>query len=122
MNGPDQGLARHQRLTRSADFRAAYETGRKHVGRHMVLYTLPRPEGALRLGVVSSRKIGGAVQRNRARRLLREAFRRNRFQMEGQTDVVLIARVALLTAEWTNIEGELIALAQRAGLIREQAE
>ncbi|MCZ7591872.1 MAG: ribonuclease P protein component [Kiritimatiellae bacterium] len=101
--------------------RSAYESGRKHVGRLMVLYTLPRPDGALRLGVVSSRKIGGAVQRNRARRLLREAFRRNRFQMEGQADVVLIARAALLTAKWADIESELIALAQRAGLMRKQA-
>lgn len=118
MNRPDQGLARHQRLTRSADFQAAYEAGRKHVGRYMVLYTLPRPDGALRLGVVSSRKVGGAVQRNRARRLLREVFRQNRFHMQGQVDIVLVARAALLTAGNAQIENELTALAQRAGLMK----
>lgn len=83
----------------------------------MVLYLLPRPEGALRLGVVTGRKVGNAVQRNRARRLLREAFRRNRFRMQGQVDVVLVARAALLATDWPRVEEELLALAQRAGLM-----
>lgn len=117
MAGPDQGLARRQRLTRSADFRAAYDAGRKAVGRGMVLYLLPRPEGALRLGVVTGRKVGGAVQRTRARRLLREAYRRNRHRFAGAIDVVIIGRAALLEMTWPDIERELLALAQRAGLL-----
>lgn len=117
MTGPDQGLARRQRLTRSADFRAAYDAGRKQVGRCMVLYLLSRPEGALRLGVVTGRKVGGAVQRNRARRLLREAFRRNRFRMQGRADVVLVARAALLTTDWADVEAELLTLARRAEIL-----
>ena len=117
MSGPDQGLARRQRLTRSADFRAVYDAGRKAVGRGMVLYLLPRPEGALRLGVVTGRKVGGAVQRTRARRLLREAYRRNRHRFTGAIDVVIIGRAALLKMKWPDIERELLALAQRAGLM-----
>ena len=122
MTRPDQGLARHQRLTRSADFRSAYELGRKQVGRCMVLYLLPRAEGALKLGVVSSRKIGGAVQRNRARRVLREVFRKNRHRMQGRADVVLVARAHLLEAAPARVEQELLALAKRAGLIEESPE
>lgn len=119
MNRPDQGLARDQRLTRSSDFRAAYDGGRKAVGRYMVLYALARPEGARRLGVVTGRKIGGAVQRNRARRLLREAYRRNRHRLSATADVVLVARAALLAARASEIEAELMALAERAGLWKE---
>ncbi len=121
MAGPDQGLARRQRLTRSSDFRAAYDAGRKAVGRGMVLYLLPRPEGCLRLGVVTGRKVGGAVQRNRARRLLREVYRRNRRRFSGAADVVLVGRAALLKMKWADIERELIALAQRAGLADDPA-
>jgi ribonuclease P protein component len=120
MNGPDQGLARTQRLTRSADFQAAFESGIKAVGQRMVLYLLPRPEGRLRLGVVSSRKLGGAVARNRARRLLREAYRRNRYRMRGAADVVLVARPALLAATWNEIENELLDLARRSGILGEE--
>lgn len=122
MNRPDQGLARHQRLTRSSDFRAAFDAGRKAVGRRMVLYLLPRPDGRLRLGVVSSRKVGGAVQRNRARRLLREAYRRNRHRFHGAVDVVLVARSELLAATWPDIEAELLALARRSGILKNEAE
>ena len=114
---PDQGLARHQRLTRSSQFRAAYDAGEKHVGRLMVMY-LHRGEGAsLRLGVVASRKVGNAVARARARRLMREAYRRNRFLLHGSADVVLVARPHLLKAEWLAVVDELLALLKRAGLL-----
>jgi ribonuclease P protein component len=119
MSKPDQGLARSQRLTRSVDFQAAFESGRKAVGKRMALHLLPRPEGCLRLGVVSSRKIGSAVARNRARRLLREAFRRNRHRMRGAVDVVLVARPALLAAAWNEIEDELVELARKVGILGE---
>lgn len=113
---PDQGLARHQRLTRSSQFREAYEAGEKHVGRLMVVY-LRRGEGAsLRLGVVASRKVGHAVARARARRLLREAYRRERSRLKGAVDVVLVARPALLAAPWTGVVADLQALLKRADL------
>ncbi len=120
MNGQDQGLARNQRLTRSSDFRAAFDGGRKAVGRRMVLYLLPRTDGRLRLGVVSSKKLGGAVARNRARRLMREVFRRNRHRLVGAADVVLVARPALLTAKWSEIEHELLDLARRSGILGDE--
>ncbi len=114
---PDQGLARHQRLTRSRSFREAYESGHKQVGRLMVLY-LRRGEGAaLRLGVVASRKVGPAVARARARRLLREAYRRQRALLKGEADVVLVARPYLLKAAWPEVVADLAALLKRAGLL-----
>lgn len=85
----------------------------------MVLYLLPRPEGRLRLGVVSSRKMGGAVQRNRARRLLREAYRRNRHAFHGAADVVLVARSELLKSTWPEIVAELLTLARRVGMLED---
>jgi ribonuclease P protein component len=117
---PDQGLARHQRLTRSSSFREAYDQGQKQVGRCMVLY-LRRGEGAaLRLGVVTGRKVGPAVARSRARRLLREVYRRHRHLLQGEVDVVLVARAALLKAAWPEIVAEWKSLARRAGIGHEQ--
>src|SRR5947209_1716801 len=63
------------RLSRSADFDRVFRSGRSHASREFVLYVFPRAEQApRRLGLSVSRKVGGAVERNRVKRLLREAF------------------------------------------------
>lgn len=113
---PDLGLARFQRLTRPSQFRAVYEKGRKVVGRGLILWALPSVTPGIRLGVVASRRVGGSVQRNRARRLLREAFRLHRFEMNGPADVVIVARASLLAAGRAGVEADLLRAAQRAGL------
>ena len=69
------------------------------------------------MGVVASRKVGEAVARARAKRRLREAFRRNRYRLSGPCDVILVSRRSILSARWEEIETELLALARQAGLL-----
>lgn len=83
----------------------------------MVLWVRHAEDGALRLGVVASRRVGKAVQRARAKRRLREAYRRNRHRFNGTCDVILVARSAILSADWLGVERELLALAERARLV-----
>lgn len=111
-------LARNQRIRSDREIREAYAQGRRWVGRYMVLWLRSGPGAALRLGVVSSRKVGNAVARNRARRRVREAFRVNRRLMEGDLDIVIVARRKIGSASAGDVESELIGLARRAGLIR----
>ena len=119
---PDQRLGRARRLTRSSEFRNAYDQGRRYAGRFMVLWLRAGEGASLRLGVVTSRKVGGAVARSRGRRLLREAYRRNRYRLSGAFDVVLVARSDLLKAKWDEIVDDLLTLAKRAGLLTEKLE
>lgn len=112
-------LSRRQRLRFSAQFDEAYAGGRRYVGRRMVLWLRAAPDAALRLGVVTSRRIGPAVARNRARRRLREIFRLNRWRLTGSVDIVLVARTGCDEAPWMELTGEFIVLARRAGLIRD---
>ncbi len=117
---PDQRLDRRRRVTRTQHFQEAYAQGRRWIGRTMVLWLRTGEGASLRLGVVTSRKVGGAVARARARRLLREAYRRHRYLFQGDVDVILIARAALLRAKWQDIVAELLTLAHRAGLLSKQ--
>jgi ribonuclease P protein component len=86
------------RLSRSAEFDRVFRHGRSHAGRDLVLYVFPRgddgthPTAAPRLGLSVSRKVGGAVERNRVKRVLREAFARESERLPAGSDAVVIAR------------------------------
>jgi ribonuclease P protein component len=88
------GRAKRGRLTRSADFDRVYRQGRSHGNRYLVLYVFPRAEagGEARLGVSVSRKVGGAVDRNLVKRLLREAFDASVERLPAGRDIVVVAR------------------------------
>lgn len=81
------------RLSRSADFDRVFRSGRSHAGRELVLYVFPSgEEDTPRLGLSVSRKVGGAVERNRIKRLLREAFALEGRRLPAGTDAVVVAR------------------------------
>ena len=113
-----QRLGRAQRLVHTSLFRETYAQGRRWIGRFMVLWLREGEGASLRLGVVSGKKVGPAVQRNKARRRLREAYRRNRDRFSGPFDVILIARKGASVAPWNDLVTELLYLAQQAGLMR----
>ena len=114
---PDCRLSRRQRLTQRRQFEQVYAQQRRFAGRFMVLWCGSGEGAALRLGVVASRRVGPAVQRNRAKRRLREVFRLNRPHFRGPVDVVLVARPAIVNAAWQAVVGEMTALAAQAGLL-----
>jgi ribonuclease P protein component len=85
--------AKRGRLSRSAEFERVYRQGRSHANRYLVLYTFPRGgEDEPRLGLSVSRKVGGAVDRNRIKRLLREATTSWGEALPPGHDVVIVAR------------------------------
>ncbi len=90
------GKERRGRLSRNTEFERVYRQGRSHANRHLVLYAFPRAEdGTARLGISVSRKVGGAVDRNRVKRLLREAFAGHRATIRQPYDFVIVARPAV---------------------------
>lgn len=111
--------ARAGRLSRSADFQRVYRQGRSLANRELVLYVFESPSGAgTRLGLSVSRKVGGAVARNRLKRLLRECFTSIRPRLLGAHDLVIVARPPAL--ELAEREG-LAGLGSRLGELLEKA-
>jgi len=78
------------------------------------------PAGAKpKLGVVTSKKIGGAVQRNRARRLLRESFRQHQFELAQPVEIILIARNSIAGRALAEVEKDYLTALRRAGLLKQ---
>ena len=102
--------AKRPRLSRSSDFQRIYRQGSSTASRFLVLYWFRRPaEGGSdgpRLGLSVSKKMGGAVVRNRVKRLLREAFQGCAGQLAEEYDLVVIARPQLLELVAREGEGE----------------
>ena len=85
---------KHEHLRSQTDFQRVYDRRRSVSDDWLIVYGCENGLEYLRLGLSVSRKIGGAVKRNRLRRLYREAFRLTRHEMPGGLDLVLIPRTA----------------------------
>ena len=95
MTGGAGGGRRRRRLSRSAEFERVYRQGRSKANRYLVLYAFPREEGSdggPRLGLSVSRRVGGAVDRTRVKRVLREAFWQEAERLPDGSDYVVVAR------------------------------
>jgi ribonuclease P protein component len=93
----DRARRKRRRLSRSGEFERVYREGRSHASRHLVVYAFPRSgddDVDPRLGVSVGRKVGGAVERNRMKRLLREAFWASAEDLRDGHDFVIVARPA----------------------------
>jgi ribonuclease P protein component len=99
-----QKFRRAEHIRRRADFQRIYERGLKTQGRYATIFILPNELACGRLGIAATRKLGGAVRRNRAKRLIREVFRQNK--LAPGLDIVVVPKRELLDASLKAFEAE----------------
>ncbi|MFH1097845.1 MAG: ribonuclease P protein component [Candidatus Desantisbacteria bacterium] len=114
----DYGLPKTQRLLQAAEFNAVYSRGMAYHHRFLVLFSLPKESADRRVGIVAGKKTGGAVKRNRAKRLLREAYRLNKNKLIQGLDMVLVAKKGFPELTFVEVENNLLYLFKRANIIK----
>ncbi|MDH5762903.1 MAG: ribonuclease P protein component [Nitrospinota bacterium] len=104
----DQSFAKNERLLARSEFKQVLDRGRKEtVDRTCTLFFLPNHLDRKRLGIIASKKIGNAVNRNRAKRKIREVFRRHKHLGERGMDIVVISARKLVNLPYDVLERKL---------------
>jgi ribonuclease P protein component len=110
-----QRFTRSRRVRRRADFQQAFGAGSRWHGRFVTLVIAPNTTDTTRLGLVASRKVGNAVTRNRAKRLMRELFRKHVPAGPGPAvDLVMMPRREFLEADFAALEHDFRSILRRS--------
>jgi len=112
-------LGRSSRLAQNRDFTRVRQRGERLVVGCLIANWSRLPEGfPPRLGVVTSKKIGDAPARSRARRLLRESFRLHQHEFAQPVEIVLVARNSIVQKDFAGVERDFLAALRRASLLK----
>lgn len=110
-------LPRETRIRRNGDFRRIYARGRRYGNRAGLLFVVKAARRPLRMGFVTTKKIGHAFARNRARRLMKEVYRLHRHELAAGHEAVLLAGSFLTRASYGEAEKAILALWRKAGIM-----
>lgn len=105
-------------LTQNYEFRRAYKYGKNYVSPLVATYVLPRKQRGVRVGIAAGKKIGGAVQRNRAKRVVRAAYSRIRPQVCGGADIVFVCRTRTVSCSSDALVPVLLSHLTAAGVVK----
>ena len=117
---PRLRLNRAMRIKQSREFARVRQSGQRIVHGCLIVNWQTLPAGSpTRLGVVTSGKIGNAVVRSRARRLLRESFRLHQQELTQPLDLILVARNSIVGRAFADVEKDFLTTVRRAGLLKQ---
>ena len=109
-------LCKDWRISRGKEYRFIYNNGRKIIGKYMILFLSENQLTYNRFGIVTSKKTGNAVIRNRAKRQIREVIRKNLKSLQPGYDIVVVARYNIKDAIFDLIESDFLKLMRKASI------
>jgi ribonuclease P protein component len=110
-------MKKTERLRKNEQFRRVFREGKVFVGNRIVVYALENALSHSRVGITVSRKVGGAVERNQLKRIMREAWRAREGRLRKGFDLVLVPRMKAKTASFREISDELQELLVKGNVI-----
>ena len=113
----DYRLDKTRRIINNNEYRLVYKHGKYEVGRLCVLYRMLVAKQKTRIGFVTGKKVGCAVERNRARRLVKEVYRLNQHQIREGYHIVIVGRGPLKDATYERAEKEILYLLRKSKLL-----
>ncbi len=109
-------LHKEWRISRGKEYKYIYNNGRRILGQYIIVFTQANNLPHNRFGIVTSKKIGNAVIRNRAKRQIREVIRKNLNNLRPGYDVVVVARFNVKEAVFELIENDFLRLMGKASI------
>jgi ribonuclease P protein component len=110
-------MGKTERLRKNKEFSRVFKLGKAFVGEKIVVYTFENTLSCSRVGVTVSRKLGGAVERNQLKRIVREAWRAREGELRKGFDLVLVPRMKAKDASFREISVELQQLLMKSGVL-----
>jgi len=104
-------------LTKNYEFKRLYNKGKSAASKYVVVYYIKTGKPENRLGITVSTKLGGAVQRNRIRRRLKEIYRLNEDSLRSGYNIVIVARMMSRGADWSKLQASVLYLFGKLGLM-----
>lgn len=111
----NERLTRAERLLKRREFRHVYDQGQRFQFPLFTAFVLKNAQETNRLGVTVTKRIGSAVVRNRCKRLLREVFRRNKWQIPSHLDIVVNVKQPMAEATYREVENQFLSLIEKLG-------
>ena len=105
-------------LKKNHEFKRLYNKGKSTASQHVIIYCRRNGRAENRLGVTVSTKIGGAVQRNRIRRRLKEIYRLNEEKLKPGNDIVIVARMRSRFSGYHEIEASVLSMFNKLNLVK----
>lgn len=110
------------RIKQNYEFRRLYRRGKSAASPYLVVYAMKTRRSCNRIGLTVSPKLGGAVVRNRIKRLLREAYRLQEHEICQSYDFVIVARTRMAKTDCAQTQRELMRVMRQLGLVRNGGE
>ena len=111
-------MKRKFRLTRSSDIKRVRRLGKSYAHPLIVLVAYPNEQPTVRVGIIAGRSVGGAVQRNQCKRRIRAILEPLKDTIAPGWDIILLARLPMITASFMEIQGAVVGLLRKAHLLK----